>query len=212
MKGRAIRYTDPELDWIRANCTRDRREAHAEFQARFGRDDVSLDNFNALCKRRGWLTGRDGRFHAGQVSHNKGRKGWCAPGCERTWFRKGNRTGRANNVYKPIGTERLTKEGYLERKVNDDMPLRGRWRAVHLINWEARHGPVPSGHALKCRDGNRQNTDPDNWELIPRALLPRLSGAQKGRMNYDQAPPELRPALLATARLEHAVREARKDG
>ena len=212
MKGRAIPYSPTELEWIKARATADRRATHAEFVARFDRADVSLQNFNALCKRRGWLTGRTGHFHAGQIPPNKGRKGWCPPGCEKSWFRAGNRTGRANHVYKPIGTERVSKDGYLQRKLNDDLPFNQRWRAVHLIEWEARHGPIPEGHALKCRDGDRQNTDPDNWDLIPRAILPRLAGAQKGRMNYDEAPPELRPALMATARLEHAVREARKDG
>ena len=34
---------------------------------------------------------------------------------------------------------------------------------------------MPAGMCLKCK-GGRSDTDPSNWELIPRALLPRLAG------------------------------------
>lgn len=211
MKGRQIIYSAAELDWIEARQTQPRRALHAQFVARFGRDDVSFDNFKALCTRKGWKTGRTGHFAKGNVSHNKGKKGICAPGSEKGWFKKGQLSGRAAKLAKPIGTERVAKGGYLQRKVNNDLPLQRRWKFVHVINWEAVNGPVPKGHALKCRDGNRQNTDPSNWDLVPRALLPRLAGAKKG-INYDTAPAELRPTLMATARLEHAIREAKADG
>jgi len=188
MTGRAIPYSQAELDWIAAHADQPRRALHAAFCARFGRTDVSLENFKALCKRKGFRTGRTGRFPPGNMPVNKGRKGHVAPGSEKGWFRPGERRGVATRLYKPIGTERVSKCGYLERKVNDDLPPQRRWRAVHLLNWEALHGPVPQGHALKCSDGDRLNTDPGNWELVPRAMLPRLAGARKG-LNYDTAPP-----------------------
>lgn len=211
MKGRQIIYSATELDWIEARQTEPRRPLHAQFIARFGRDDVSFANFKSLCTRKGWKTGRTGCFPKGNVPVNKGRKGYIAPGCEKGWFKKGQLSGRAAKLAKPIGTERVAKGGYLQRKVNNDLPFQRRWKFVHVINWEAVNGPIPKGHALKCRDGNRQNTAPDNWVLVPRALLPRLAGAKKG-INYDTAPAELRPTLMATARLEHAIREAKTNG
>lgn len=207
MKGRSIAYSADELAWIESNGSRPRREAFADFIAEFGRTDVSLTNFTALCKRKGFLTGRTGQFELGQVSHNKGRKGLHYPGSEKGWFRKGERRGMATKLYKPIGTERVSKDGYLERKVNDDLPLQSRWRAVHLIRWEEAHGPIPEGHALKCLDGDRTNTDPANWEAVPRGLLPRLNGIY-GR-GYDQAPAEIKPTIMAIAKLEHRVRSAK---
>ena len=211
MKGRQIIYTPSELQWIEARKSEPRRALHAAFVAEWNRYDVNFDNFKALCTRKGWKTGRTGCFEKGAIPPNKGKKGICAPGSEKGWFKPGRRGGRAKDNYKPIGTERVAKGGYIQRKVNDDLPLQRRWRMVHVINWEARHGPIPEGHALKCRDGNRQNTDAGNWELVPRAILPRLAAAKKG-INYDEAAPELRPTLMAAARLEHAIREARKDG
>jgi hypothetical protein len=208
MKGRAIAYTAEELAWIEARSTLPRATLHAGFVAQFGRPEITKAAIGALCKRRGWTTGRDGRFPAGHTPVNKGRKGECAPGSEKTWFRKGNRTGRANHVYQPVGAERMGKSGYLERKINDDMPFHRRWRAVHLIEWEAAHGPIPAGHCLKCLDGDRTNTAPDNWIAVPRALLPRLTGRWQS-VPYDTAPPELKPLLLTIARLEHAAGDRR---
>ena len=208
MKGRQIIYSPSELHWIEARKTEPRRALHAAFVAEWGREDVSFDNFKALCTRKGWKTGRTGCFPKGSIPPNKGRKGVCAPGSEKGWFKKGSLSGRAAKVAKPIGTERVAKGGYLQRKVNNDMPFQRRWKMVHILNWEAVNGPMPDGHALKCRDGNRQNTAADNWELVPRAILPRLAGAKKG-ISYDHAAPELRPSLMATARLEHAIRGRR---
>jgi hypothetical protein len=210
VKGLWITYSDAELAWIEANAQRPRAEAHADFVDRFDRQDVSFENYKALGIRRGWKTGRTGCFPKGNAPFNKGRKGYCAPGSERGWFRKGERRGVATRLYKPIGTERIVKGGYLQRKVNDDLPLQRRWRFVHVLNWEAANGPVPDGHALKCLDGDKLNTAAENWAPVPRAMLPRLAGVKKG-INYDDASSELRPALMAAAKLQHATREARKN-
>ncbi len=210
MKGRAIRYSQAELAWILKHSTLPRAQMHREFSERFARDDVSVENLHALCKRRGWMTGRDGRFATGHASHNKGRKGYCAPGSEQGWFSPGERRGMAVKLYKPIGSERLSKDGYLERKIHDGLPLQSRWRAVHLIRWEALHGPVPAAHCLKCIGDDKTNTAPENWMLIPRALLPRLNG-RFGR-GYNDAPAEIKPTIMAIAKLEHLVRETKKGG
>lgn len=208
MKGRQLSYTPAELAWIKSNCTRPRADAHAEFVTRFRRDDVSLDNYKALCTRKGWRTGRTGCFPKGNVSHNKGKRGFCAPGSEKGWFKPGERGGVAIKLYKPIGTERVSRDGYIERKVNDDLPLQARWKTVHRINWETANGPLPDGHRLKCLDGNKANTAASNWVAVPYALGPRLSGLKRGTP-YDTAPPELRPVIMAAAKLEHAIREIR---
>lgn len=160
----------------------------------------------AACRTNG-RQGIGTRFAKGHVPANKGVKrpaGWAPGRMRETQFTKGERRGVAVKLYKPIGTERVSKDGYLERKVNDGMPLQRRWRAVHLIRWEEINGTLPKGHALKCLDGDKSNTDPSNWTLVPRALLPRLNG-KYGR-DYDAAPADLKPAILAIAKLEHAAR------
>lgn len=207
MRGAWIIYSEVELAWIKACSDLPRAELYALFVQVFGRHDVSQQNLTSLCKRKGWLTGRTGQFVKGQVSHNAG-KPFRAPGSEKGWFKPGVRQGVATKLYKPIGTERISKDGYRERKINDDLPLNRRWRGIHLIEWERLNGPVPEGHRLKCLDGDKLNTDPSNWEAIPYALAPRLNG-RFGR-GYDEAPAELKPTILATAKLEHRLREISK--
>lgn len=209
MKGRAITYSDAELFWIHDNHTRPRREAHAEFVHLWDRADVSLSNFNSLCKRRGWMTGRTGCYTPGRTPENKGKTMPYNANSARTRFKTGERRGKAVDLYKPIGSERVSKDGYLERKIHDGLPLQARWRAVHLIRWEAQHGPLPEAHCLKCLDGDKSNTAPENWQAIPRALLPRLNARWSG-VKYDDAAPELKPTLLAIAMLEHGARQAKR--
>lgn len=212
MKGRDIPYSAEELAWLEANRMMVISEYAAAFNAKFGRD-VAAVNLHALRKRKGWKTGRTGCFVKGGEPHNKGKP--CAPGkggrhpnAQKTQFKKGHgRTGIAVKLYKPIGTERFDKNGYRERKIHDGFPLQSRWRAVHLIEWESVNGPVPEGHALKCLDGNRLNTSPDNWEAIPRAMLPFLNG-HRG-FNYDAAADELKPSILTLAKVKHARNSAR---
>lgn len=210
MKGRAITYHNDEMSWIEARKETPRRELHAMFCARFERDDVSLINFKALCKRKGWMTGRTGCFAKGQVPPNKGKP--MAPEvrakCLATAFKPGN----LPHNHRGAGHERIdSKDGYVVMIVDETNPWTGAaTRPVHKHRyvWEKVNGPIPPGHVLKCLDGNKTNCDPSNWELIPQAMLPRLNG-RYGR-KYDAAPDELKPTIMAVTKLEHRVRETRK--
>lgn len=217
MKGHPIRYSTAEVAWLEANRTLPIGEYTAGFQRAFGRPEVTAHQLHALRKRKGWKTGRTGHFEKGAEPVNKGKP--CAPGtggrhpnARKTQFKKGHgRSGVAVALYKPIGSERVSKDGYLERKIHDGLPLQSRWRAVHLIRWEAVNGPIPDASCLKALDGDRTNTEPSNWELVPRSLLPALNGGPHNRRPaYDQAAPELKPALLTLAKVEHQARQLRK--
>lgn len=215
MKGRAIPYSDAEMAWLEQHRTLPISEYHAEFCQVFGRNDVSTANLHSLRKRKGWKTGRTGCFEKGSAPHNKGKP--CPPGtggrhpnARKTQFKKGDRTGIAQKHYKPIGYERITIDGYRERKVNDGPVFKDRWQLVQRIEWEAVNGPIPEGYALKCLDGNKLNCDPSNWEPVPRAVLARLNGGRfRKTLAYDAAPPELKPIVMASAKIKHALREKR---
>lgn len=207
MKGRAIRYSQEELSWIEANKEKPRKEAHKEFCAKFSREDVKLTNYNSLCKRKGWLTGRTGQYPKGSIPMNKGKKMPFNANRARTQFKK----GQLPHNTKFLGHERTTEDGYVEISINETNPHTGyerRYVLKHKWLWEQENGPVPEGHCLKCLDGNRQNTSPDNWEVIPRGLLPRL-GAFRGR-DFDNAPAEMKPTILAVTRLEHKAKQLEK--
>lgn len=116
---------------------------------------------------------RRSQFQAGQQAWNKGTHYAAGGRSAETRFKKGHRGGKAAQLYQPIGTERISKDGYLERKIHDGLPLQRRWRAVHLLVWEAANGPLPAGHAVCFRDGNKRNIALDNLELVSRADLMR---------------------------------------
>ena len=211
MKGRGIPYQPEELAWIEARKEWPRRDLNKAFCWFFQRDDVSFANFKALCSRKGWKTGRTGCFEKGQEPHNVGRPmpAETKAKCARTWFKKGNLPHNTRH----LGHERISKEGYVEVSVAETNPHTGyerRYVLKHRHLWEQVNGPVPEGHCLKCLDGDRTNADPSNWEAIPRALLPRLSGS-RWFQPYEAYEPEVRPAVLTIAKLEHRAREAKRS-
>jgi hypothetical protein len=63
--------------------------------------------------------------------------------------------------------------------------------------WEAAHGPLPKGFAVALRDGDNRNCVEENLMLVSRAELLTLNGHR-----YKDAPGEIKPAILALAKLE----------
>ncbi|WP_346839782.1 HNH endonuclease signature motif containing protein [Microbulbifer sp. SAOS-129_SWC] len=116
--------------------------------------------------RKGDTRGAKTRFKKGNTPHNKGVKGWQAGGdAHKTRFKPGHRP----HTWKPIGSERLTKDGYLQRKVSDTGYPPRDWKMVHILLWEARNGPLPRGHMIVFRNGDKTDIRPDNLECISRA-------------------------------------------
>jgi hypothetical protein len=114
----------------------------------------------AACRlRRGDEVGKAYRFPKGHVPANKGlrRPGWAPGRMAETQFRKGSMTGAARAKYKPVGTERICRDGYLERKVTDagdsNAARQRRWVAVHRLVWESIHGPIPPHHIVRFKPG-----------------------------------------------------------
>jgi HNH endonuclease len=205
--GKSLVFTPDQAAWLRANASLSRPEVGPAFAAAFPGTQITADKIISWRKRNRIATGRTGRFEKGGVSHNKGKKGFAAPGSEKGWFRKGHIPHTARGV----GHESIDDEGYVWMIVAGRNPHTGadtRRVMKHRWLWEQANGPVPAGHALKCLDGDKTNTDPSNWECIPRALLPRLNG-RFGR-DYDHVPAELKPTILAIAKLEHKARELRR--
>jgi len=213
VRGARISYSAEEMAWLEANRLMVISDYHRAFVDEFPREDVRAHNLHQLRNRMGWKTGRTGQFVKGHVSHNHGVK--CAPGvggnhpnARRTQFK----AGALPHNTRGAGHERIdTKDGYVVLIVDETNPWTGAaTRPVHKHRWlwEQTHGPLPDGMVLKCLDGDTTNTDPSNWEPIPRGLLPRLNGGRhKRRIAYDAAAPELKPTIMALAKLEHRVWE-----
>ena len=204
--GARIPYSTEELDWIKARRKLSRRDLHRAFCEHFDRV-VTQDAIKALCLRKGWKTGRTGRYPPGSVPANKGKSQPYNANSARTQFKKGLTPPNT----KHLGHERIDKAGYVWISIAEENPHTGYGRHYvhkHRLLWEKANGPIPEGMVLKCLSDDKSNSDPSNFALIPRAMLPRLNG-RFGR-DYDNAPPELKPSIFRTADLEHQAREARR--
>lgn len=154
----------------------------------------------AACRLDGFV-GSSCRFKKGHKPHNAGKKGWQAGGnARKTQFQPGHRGGKAAALYKPIGSERITMDGYLQRKVNDGMPLQQRWKMVHNLIWEEAMGSIPKGHIVVFRNGNKQDLCVENLELISRAENMR-------RNTIHRYPPELKSTIRLAGKLRRAIDE-----
>jgi len=115
----------------------------------------------------GRTNGRQGvgsRFEKGHKSWNKGMKGLQIGGVE-TRFKPGSKPPN----YRPVGSTRVSVDGYIEIKVAEGMH---QWKLLHRENWKAAHGVYPAqGMALIFKDGNKQNCGIENLELITREEL-----------------------------------------
>ena len=105
-------------------------------------------------------SGLTGRFEKGNVPFNKGKKTGNRPCMMRTQFKKGH----TPHNHRTIGSERVNVDGYRERKVAEP----NKWKLVHTIVWEASRGPVPDGHCIIFKDGDRLNCEIDNLLLVSR--------------------------------------------
>lgn len=142
------------------------------------------------------------QFKPGLVPWNKGVKGSTGtqPGCRATQFKKGQMTGAAQHNYVPIGSLRVTKDGYLERKVTDDQnvyPAR-RWVAEHRLVWEQVNGPIPPGHIVVFLPGMKTANVGD----VTVDRLACISRAEHARRNH---PRSKSPELAKLVQLKGAI-------
>jgi hypothetical protein len=129
--------------------------------------------------------------------------GWAPGRMAETQFKPGERRGVAVRLYKPIGHERLSKEGYLQRKIHDGLPRQSRWRAVHLLVWEAANGPLPQGHVVAFRNGDKRDIRLENLECIPRRELMR-------RNTIHRLPQPLAETIQLLGALNRQIRQRQK--
>lgn len=125
-------------------------------------------------------THKCGRFDRGDQPWNKGKKlpNWTRGRMAETQFKKGSRTGAAALNWRPVGTIREDPEGYMRIKIREwksgDRFGFGNpeiWPFLHRHNWVKEKGPIPAGHVVVLRDGDKKNCAVGNLELITRSAL-----------------------------------------
>lgn len=151
------------------------------------------------------------RIKPGNVPANKGlrRPGWSRGRMAETQFKKGRAAEAAHN-YVPIGTEKVCpKRKVLMRKMTDDpsvFPVY-RWKPVHVLAWVASHGPIPTGHIVRFRDGMKtfkaEEITVDRLELVSLAENMRRNSLY----NY---PPEIVRAIKSRGALNRVINNRKR--
>lgn len=151
--------------------------------------------------RRGICRSPATAFKPGHTTWNKGTH-WNAGGRSgETRFKKGQKPV----TYVPVGTERVTKDGILQRKVTDHLGTPRDWRAVHTLLWEEHNGPLPAGHLVVFKDGNRQNIAIGNLEALSR------SENMKRNSYHNRYPKEIAKLIQLRGALNRQINKRVKD-
>lgn len=152
------KYTDEEKKFMEEFVPgHSYKEIINAFSEKFGWE-ITKGRLNAYIANHHLNTGRTGYFAKGHIPPNKGVKGICAPGCEKSWFKK----GQLPTNYRPVGSERINRDGYIEIKVNDP----NIWKLKHRVIWEKANGEIPQGNIIIFRDNNPINCSLDNLIMI----------------------------------------------
>ncbi len=134
------------------------------------------------------------RFQKGLVPWNKGKHVVAGGRSAETRFKPGSKPGN----WLPIGSERITKDGYLQRKLHDTGYPPRDWVSVHHIVWKGAGRDIPKGFRLAFKDGNKQNVVLDNLELVSIADLMQ-------RNTIHNLPPELREVIRLRATIVRKI-------
>lgn len=198
------KYTAEEHEFLRSIIPGHTYKEIVEEYNRHFLEPITVSRVKGYMGNHKIKNGLTGRFEKGQVPFNKGRKGMCAKGCEKTWFQKGH---LPHNT-KPIGYERITRDGYVEVKVamrpsrkdcNDNFILK------HRLVWEQANGPIPKGYVVTFKDGNKRNFDLDNLALISMAENQQLT-----RRGLRSSEAELTETGILIARADITVKKRKK--
>ena len=163
----------------------------------------TTDQIMNHCSRNKIHSNSNGQFKKGQTSFNKGLKqeDFMSPeAIERskaTRFQKGQKPTN----WRPVGSERITKDGYTEIKTAEP----GTWELKHRVVWREANGEVPEGHAIIFLDQDKTNCSLENLMLVKRTELARIN-----KSNNLVDVPEINESIVLTERIKQKIREVSK--
>ena len=133
-------YTDKEKTFLQNHVP---GHTYEEIQKAFTKKfkwNITVGQIKGYMGNHKLTSGTKGQFKKGHVPENKGKKGYCAKGCEKTWFRKGN----IPTNHRSVGSERINVYGYVEVKVEEP----GKWELKHRVLWENNFGKIKKGKVI----------------------------------------------------------------
>ena len=123
--------------------------------------NFSEEQVKGMMYRNKLTTGTGGYFKKGSTHWKKGLKRYM--GANKTSFKKG--TIPPNQV--PIGTESITKGGYIKVKVGEP----NKWKLKQRYIYEQHYGEIPNNCNVIFADKNIRNFDINNLILVSKAEM-----------------------------------------
>lgn len=207
-----MRWTDEMKEWFREFAPgHSEREIAAAFQDEFGISLIRSQVKNAKQRFNAKSGTAGGRFEKGQAPFNKGKK-WdefmsseAQANSRRTQFKAGEVHGPEGHV-KPVGYERVSKDGYIEVKVSDGLQAKANcnYRPKHHVVWESVNGQIPPHTMIVFADKDKRNFDPGNLVAVDRSIWATISN--QGMPYADR---ESLEACINVVMLKKAVRKVR---
>lgn len=189
-------YTDEEHSFMKSYVP---GHSYAEIQKAFNErfeSTITIGRIKSYIGNHKLNTGRNGCFKKGHVPQNKGQK--MPPEVfdkvKATMFQKGHIT----HNHRPVGSERVNVDGYIEIKVSEP----NKWRLKHNVVWEEHNGPIKKGSIVIFLDGNPMNIDISNLQCITRA-----EHLYMNRNNMRFSDPESTLAATNIAKLQTKIAE-----
>jgi hypothetical protein len=144
---------------------------------------------------------RDSQKKKGDIPFNKGlkRKDYMSASSiekvKRTQFKKGNKPH--NTKFDGAIVARKDSSGVAYKYIRIE---KGVWQLLHRHIWQQVHGEIPDGYLVAFKDGNTENVNIENLELI--SMTENMY--RNSKHNY---PKEIIPSLTLNKFLENKINE-----
>lgn len=144
---------------------------------------------------------RDSQKKKGDIPFNKGlkRKDYMSASSiekvKRTQFKKGNKPH--NTKFDGAIVARKDSSGISYKYIRIE---KGVWQLLHRHIWQQVHGEIPDGYLVAFKDGNTENVNIENLELI--SMTENMY--RNSKHNY---PKEIIPSLTLNKLLENKINE-----
>lgn len=140
------------------------------------------------------------RFKKGHVSQNKGQK--LPPEVyakvQPTMFKKGHTPAN----HRPVGSERVNVDGYIEVKVAEPRT----WKAKHRVIWEQNNGAIPKGYKVQFKNKNPLDCRIENLYLISNADQMKFENSYIARY-----PKELQDVIRLKGAINRQIHKREKE-
>lgn len=194
-----MKYTDEMRQFILENCKGRYNQELADLFNRKFNARVTGGMMKSYKANHKLNSGISSKFKRGRAAHNKGKKmpKEVYEKVRHTMFSKGH----IPSNHKPVGSERISKDGYIEVKVQEP----NKWKLKQRIVYEELKGKIPEGSTIIFLDGNKLNCNIDNLKCITRSELLYLN--RNGLNNSN----EVTETGILMAKLDHAKNKRKKE-